>query len=121
MGTFRLICLLDGIGKALERVILTRILSHLEDNRGGENLYHMQYGFRAGCSTIDALLALRSLIEEITAEGRFCLLISLDIRNAFNSPSCRDYGSADYPPIPIVPAENYSGLPVGKILFLLSR
>lgn len=81
LGAYRPICLLDGIGKVLERILVYRLLRHLETR--GRNLSARQFGFRAGISAVDALRALRSVVEEST--GKFCLLISLDIRNAFNS------------------------------------
>lgn len=44
-----------------------------------------QYGFREGWSTIDAILSLRTLTEEMMEERAVTLAISLDVANAFNS------------------------------------
>lgn len=84
-SAFRPICLLDGFGKVLERVILTRLMSHIESRVFGKNLSYLQFGFRAGRSTSDALRTLRALIEEDTSNGKYCLITSIDIKNAFNS------------------------------------
>lgn len=82
-SAYRPICLLDELGKALERVIAGRIASHLSDV--GPDLHPNQFGFRRGISTIDAILHVKSLIKRETEEGRVMIAVSLDIRNAFNS------------------------------------
>ena len=46
-----------------------------------------QYGFRAGRSTIDAILQLREITTNATRRGRVVVAVSLDIKNAFNSLS----------------------------------
>ncbi|KAG5316089.1 RTXE polymerase, partial [Pseudoatta argentina] len=52
-SAYRPICLLDDVGKLLERVIAARIVRHL--SRDGPDLSRGQYGFREGLSTIDAV------------------------------------------------------------------
>ena len=80
------ICLLDTMGKLLEKMILQRLQGHMV----GENcLSENQFGFRKGRSTIDAIQA----VVDITTKARrgtgeregFCALISIDISNAFNT------------------------------------
>ncbi|KMQ81805.1 reverse, partial [Lasius niger] len=79
--------MLDTAGKVLERIIHRRIEEvaeqHLADN---------QYGFRKGRSTLDAIdLVVNIARDAISCErwkGRskmYCLVATLDIKNAFNS------------------------------------
>ncbi len=44
-----------------------------------------QYGFRAGCSTINAARRLKKLAASAIKERQFGAAVSLDIQNAFNS------------------------------------
>ncbi|XP_043481309.1 uncharacterized protein LOC122510602 [Leptopilina heterotoma] len=75
----RPICLLDTMGKFLER---------LQKFLVGENsLSENQFGFRKGRSTVDAILTVVNQAKK-AKEGKkkgFCALVSIDIRNAFNS------------------------------------
>lgn len=80
----RPICLLSVTGKIFERVIFSRMLSWMNDHPNAR-LSDNQYGFRQGRSTCDALLRLRSIVEEAIADGNFVVAVSLDICNAFNS------------------------------------
>ena len=83
---FRPICLLSAVGKPYERLIKGRLEQELEAT---ENLYKYQYGFRRGRSTVDAVKKVLEIVDAVntlTYKHRgFCLLITLDIRNAFNS------------------------------------
>ena len=85
-SSYRPLCLLDTVGKALEAVLAGRLTRELED-RGV--LADSQYGFRAGRSTLDALGALVGCAAEERGKTwrtrQFCLAIMLDVRNAFNS------------------------------------
>jgi len=81
-SSYRPICLLNESGKLFERVLAERLRTHLEETNG---LSQEQYGFRRGRSTVDAILRLRSIVEEATGEGRMVILVCLDIANAFNS------------------------------------
>ncbi|GJQ69997.1 hypothetical protein Trydic_g22499 [Trypoxylus dichotomus] len=85
-STYRPLCMLDTPGKVLERLIRTRLQAVMEDGGG---LSPRQYGFRRGRSTADAL---REVCEAVTrAEDhnhysrRIILLVTLDVRNVFNS------------------------------------
>lgn len=82
-SSFRPICLLDEAGKMLERIIANRIIAYMTSQ--GPDLSPEQYGFRAGRSTIDAVLCVRSFVEDAERVGKVALGISLDISNAFNS------------------------------------
>lgn len=82
-SSFRPICLLDEMGKLLERVVAQRIHAHLSDV--GPDLHRNQFGFRRGRSTSDAILRVKSLTEEAVRGGEVVLGVSLDIVNAFNT------------------------------------
>lgn len=82
-SAYRPICLLDEIGKMLERIIANRLVQHLKCD--GPDLHEDQFGFREGRSTTDAIIRVRSLVESDVEEGRVVVAVSLDIKNAFNS------------------------------------
>jgi len=84
--SYRPLCLLDTFGKLFEHLLLRRLVHEVEEAGG---LANNQYGFRAGHSTIDAIAEVMRLVDA-TAEGtrytrRIPAVITLDIRNAFNS------------------------------------
>jgi len=80
----RPICLLDDIGKTLERVIADRINRWLEEDKA-HSLSPNQYGFRRARSTVDALFRVRELTQPAIDRAGFAIAIGLDISNAFNS------------------------------------
>ena len=82
-SAYRPICLLDEVGKLLERVIAARLEAHMEQRQSG--WHDSQYRFRRGRSTVDAILHLRRKAEELVARDGIALAVSLDITNAFNS------------------------------------
>ena len=55
-GAYRPIYLLDVEGKLFERVVASRIIGQMGADGGRNDLTLNQYGFRAGRSTIDALV-----------------------------------------------------------------
>ena len=88
-SSFRPLCMLDTAGKVLERIIANRLEVAIE-NAGG--LAEHQYGFRRSRSTIDAIRVVvntaKKAIEGRRWRGgakRYCAVITLDVRNAFNS------------------------------------
>lgn len=90
--SFRPICLLNTIGKLFESVLNNRLRSEIsQKNAVSDN----QYGFCKGKCTIDAIRRVTEVAEEeIGKRGnsrnrKICLLITIDIRNAFNSASWR--------------------------------
>ncbi|KAL4103526.1 hypothetical protein QTP88_018889 [Uroleucon formosanum] len=85
-SSYRPLSLLDGVGKLFERLILCRLNAHLDANNSLSNL---QFGFRRGRSTSDAL---RCVIEQAERAARgparsrqLCAVVAIDVRNAFNS------------------------------------
>ncbi|XP_041988955.1 uncharacterized protein LOC121740348 [Aricia agestis] len=97
----RPIVLLNEVGKALERIVASRLVQHLEEGPGPKLSNH-QYGFRAGRSTVDAMRYLRSVTQEAEREGDVVLGVSLDIANAFNSlPHSVILGALEYFGVPL--------------------
>lgn len=87
-SSFRPICLLDTLGKLLERIILNRLTKCTESERG---LSSMQFGFRKGVSTVDAIRAVLEDAEKASKQKRrgyrYCAVVTIDVKNAFNSAS----------------------------------
>ncbi|KAL4104344.1 hypothetical protein QTP88_019645 [Uroleucon formosanum] len=77
-SSYRPLCLLDCLGKLLEKILDNRLRTFLDDSVG---LHERQFGFRKGRSTIDALNKLRESIRPNQKIG----ILTLDIQNAFNS------------------------------------
>ncbi|GIY59857.1 probable RNA-directed DNA polymerase from transposon BS [Caerostris darwini] len=79
---YRPICLLPTWGKLFDRIIADRLTYYLEIN----NFISLnQYGFRKGRSTITALQKIKNFIKNADSEGNITCIISIDIKNAFNS------------------------------------
>ena len=79
--------MLDSSGKTLERFIFNRIAAAT-----GNLLADNQYGFRKERSTTDVINQVFSKDNEAISGKRwnggskkYCLLLTLDVRNAFNS------------------------------------
>ncbi|CAB0042384.1 unnamed protein product [Trichogramma brassicae] len=88
-SSYRPLCMLDTAGKILERIIAGRLETHTE---GPARLSDSQYGFRKGRSTVDAIQAVLSTARSAISGKRwhcgtkeYCAIITLDVRNAFNS------------------------------------
>ena len=79
-------CLSDTMGKLLEEMILQRLQGHMVRENG---LSENQFGFRKVKSTVEDIQA----VVDIATKARrgtgkrkgFCALISIDVRNAFNT------------------------------------
>lgn len=86
--TYRPICLLNTLGKLFESIVNMRLCAELEE-RG--LLSPRQYGFRKGKSTLHAVQQVLNIAkEEMSKPYRrrgLCLMITIDIKNAFNSVS----------------------------------
>jgi hypothetical protein len=72
----------------LERVVTARMKLHMSRLQEG------QYGFRRGRSMTDAIVRIRSLVEEAERRDWVVLAVSLDIANAFNSLPWERIGEA---------------------------
>lgn len=79
--------MLDTAGKILERIIHNRLETGI-----GESLADIQFAFRKSCTTFNAINLVVSTASEAIAGSRwrrgtkkYCLVATLDIKNAFNS------------------------------------
>lgn len=88
-SSYRPLCLLDCLGKLLEKILDNRLRSFLDANDG---LHDRQFGFRKGRSTIDALNTLKDSITPNQKTG----ILTLDIKNAFNSAPWKAIADALY-------------------------
>jgi len=86
-SSYRPLCMLDSEGKILERIVADRLEQYIDPQ-----LSEFQFGFRGGRSTIDALELVTNIAKEAISGKRwkggskkYCLIVTLDIRNAFNS------------------------------------
>lgn len=88
-SSYRPICLLDTMGKILERLVYNRLLPIVEEKRA---LSDRQFGFRKSRSTIDAIkMVIDTAADAIEGERwrwgakEYCAVTTLDVKNAFNS------------------------------------
>lgn len=81
-SSYQPLYLLNDVGKVLESLLSQRLEDHIT-RKGG--LSPNQYGFRKKLSTDDAVLDLHNTIVQEVNDGKFCLAIGIDIKNAFNS------------------------------------
>lgn len=79
---FRPISLLNVGGKVLEKLLINRINHYLYTNT---LLNDNQYGFRPQRSTTDAAIALKEFIYEAFQNGQITVIVSLDVKGAFDS------------------------------------
>ncbi|KAI5703571.1 hypothetical protein M8J75_013476 [Diaphorina citri] len=83
-SSYRPLCLLDTFSKLLEGLLIRRMMEEL----GERGLSESQFGFRPQRSTVDAIQRVFSIADEERKKSRrrrgFCLLVTLDVRNAFN-------------------------------------
>jgi hypothetical protein len=80
------ISLLSHAGKVLARILLNRLLRHLESH---QLLPESQCGFRAGRGTADMIFAVRQLQEKCQEQNRPLYLTFVDLTKAFDTV-CRD-------------------------------
>lgn len=83
---YRPICLLNSFGKLYEKMILKRLLTEIDEK---QLIDTNQYGFLPGKSTTQAINEVVKIsmneIKKKRWKRNLCILIALDIRNAFNS------------------------------------
>ena len=89
-SSFRPLGMIDSTGKLFERLILNR-MEKVCDKEDNEGISAAQFGFRKGLSTNHALKKVEERVSEALHElpspGGFCVIIALDVKNAFNSVS----------------------------------
>lgn len=86
-AAYRPICLLPIWGKVLDKIVTKRLKYWLETNN---LLSNEQYGFRNGRSTSHAIHSIMEFVDTQKLKGHITCLISLDVRNAFNSVRWKD-------------------------------
>jgi len=79
---YRLISLIDTVGKVQEKLLIKRIMHHLHKI---EFLNDNQYGFTPQKKTIDAAMEARKFIEPQLQKGRVIIMASLGAKRAFDS------------------------------------
>lgn len=80
-GRYRPIAINSNFGKVLEKLIKDRLYYFLFK---GNHIHKNQFGFRHKTSTTHALLEIKKRIVQSKIDKHNCLIISLDIKNAFN-------------------------------------
>lgn len=84
--SYRPLCLLNTTGKLLERLINKRLMDQLE---AAGALSEYQYAYRKGRGTVDAIMAMMTRVTELRKTSlthrRLCVMVLIDIKNAFNS------------------------------------
>ncbi|KAG8301578.1 hypothetical protein J6590_108637 [Homalodisca vitripennis] len=83
-SNYRPISLICTLSKIFEKIVLSRLLTHLENN---SLLTNRQHGFRRGKSTITAIIDLVETIIDASEEGATTTGILLDFSKAFDSLS----------------------------------
>lgn len=86
--SYRPVCVGNVCGKLFEKMICNRLNKELEErNILSEN----QYGFRSGLSTVHALERVKEIRDRLKEKAiknqHFCVMVLLDVQNAFNSAS----------------------------------
>ncbi|GBM11094.1 Putative protein in type-1 retrotransposable element R1DM [Araneus ventricosus] len=81
-SSYRPISLLPTIGKVLEKLLTQQLNFHLEKNN---RLSNLQYGFREGRSKEMAIMKLLDTIHKRKAGGDHVLVLSIDIKVAFDN------------------------------------
>ena len=69
-------------GKVLEKLLINRIMHYVYTNG---LLNHNQYGFTPKKNTTDAAMAVMEFTEEGMRQGLITILVSLDVKGAFNA------------------------------------
>jgi hypothetical protein len=82
-SAYRLICLLDEVGKLIERIIAAPLEAHMTERAPG--WHESQFGFRRGRSTVDAMKRVRATTEAMVPRKGVALALSLDVTYAFNT------------------------------------
>lgn len=85
-SSYRPLCMLDTAGKLFEKLLRARLGEAIR--RAGD-LSDMQFGFRRGRSTVDALQAVIKNVEKAESGNhhsrKMVMFVTLDVKNAFNS------------------------------------
>lgn len=87
----RPLCMLDTAGKLYEKLLKQRMLDAVAEAGG---LSPRQYGFTTGKSTVDAINEVVTSAKAVRTGNHssrdLCMIVTLDVRNAFNSAKWSD-------------------------------
>ena len=81
VSKYRPISLINVGGKVLEKILINRIMHYMYSNNV---LNKNKFGFTPRKSTTDITLAVKDYIEEGIRQGHLTILVSLDVRGAFD-------------------------------------
>lgn len=84
VSNYRPISLITTFSKIFEKILKTRLTSFIQKYK---LLSPMQFGFKAGKSTQDAIIELTSYIYDKLDKGKPCLTVFLDLAKAFDTVS----------------------------------
>lgn len=73
---------LDTVGKLFEKLIARRLTKHIDDTGA---LKDAQFGFRQRKSTVSAIRKLQDIAKETNQRGDVVGMLTIDVKNAFNS------------------------------------
>jgi hypothetical protein len=82
IGNYRPVSLLSTVSKVFERIFYTRLLTFITEQH---ILYIMQFGFREGHSTQQAIIKLLESIIDNLDNGNYAAAIFLDFSKAFDT------------------------------------
>lgn len=86
-GRLRPLCLLNAMGKLMEKIVKNRIEKALD--LSNNNLSDRQYSFKCGYTTVEAINHVMKLAKSAREGGykhlETCLVVALDEKNAFNT------------------------------------
>lgn len=95
VGKFRPLCLIDEGAKLLERIVAGRMWKRINEIKERyKGIAPRQFGFRRGRSTIHAMNEMERIIEQGEDKGLTTVIISIDIKNAFNTLNWRTIAEA---------------------------
>lgn len=80
--SYRPITLLSAVSKILERLILQRLMVHVEQQ---QVIMPQQFGFRKGHSTVHQLVRVENIIKRTKSLSDNCAMILLDVEKAFDN------------------------------------
>lgn len=81
IANLRPISLTSCVGKLMERIVLNRLLIHLEQS---QHLPHNLIGYRHHLSTQDVLLQLHEEITKETSSAQLKAILAIDLKKAFD-------------------------------------
>ena len=81
-ANYRPISLLSNINKVIEKLVFSRIFSHIQNNK---LIYNLQYGFRPKHSTDHALINITENIRDALDEGKYACGVFVDFQKAFDT------------------------------------